>query len=481
MEEMAKHGEIGVAAMKSGMDRKTARKYVAAGELPSNLKKPRTWRTRADPFSEDWPELVGMLEAAPELQAKTLFEYLLAKRPLVYEPGQLRTMQRRVRRWRAQHGPPQEVFFAQVHRPGEAMQTDFTWATELGVTILGEPYAHMLCHSVLPYSNWQWATPCVSESMAALSEGVQNALFRLGRRPTWHQTDNSSAATHDLRTGKRGFNHRYVALMRHLDVKPRTTKVGAKEQNGDVESLNGALKRRLEQHLILRGSRDFESREAYVAWLHEVLTQANALRATKVQEELAVMRPLLVKRLATYETFDVKVSSGSTIRIKQNTYSVPSRLKNQPVRVRVHDDRLEVFHHDALQLTIERLPGRNGHRIDYRHIIWSLVRKPGAFRRYRYREDLFPTVAFRQAYDALQDALEEHRADLEYLRVLHLAASTMEADVELALQCLLEAGDVPLSIEVKELVVPRRAEIPELEEPKPNLGDYDSLLREVTA
>lgn len=481
MEEMAKHGRIGVAAMKAGMDRKTARKYAREGELPSNLKKTRTWRTRADPFAEDWPALEAMLADAPELQAKTLFEHLLRIRPLAYEVGQLRTLQRRVRQWRAQNGPPQEVYFAQAHRPGEAMQTDFTWVTELGVTILGEPFVHMLCHSVLPFSNWQWATPCVSESMAALSDGVQNALFRLGRHPIWHQTDNSSAATHDLRTGKRGFNRRYVGLMRHLEMKPRTTKVGAKEQNGDVEALNGALKRRLEQHLIVRGSRDFESREAYVAWLHDVLTQANALRSTKIEEELAAMRPVRVKRLATYETFDVKVGAGSTIRIKNNTYSVPSRLKGEPVRVLVHDDRLEVLHQGSLQLVIERLLGRNGHRIDYRHIIWSLVRKPGAFRRYRYREDLFPSLTFRRAYDALQSDLDDHKADLEYLRILHLAASTMEADVEVALQCLLEAESTPSSIEVKELVVPRRTEIPDLKEPTPNLEDYDSLLQEVTA
>ena len=264
-------------------------------------------------------------------------------------------------------------------------------------------------------------------------------------------------------------------------MKPRTTKVGAKAQNGDVESLNGVLKRRLEQHLLVRGSRDFESREAYVTWLHDVLTRANALRATKIQEELAAMRPVRVKRLVTYEIFDVRVSGGSTIRIKRNTYSVPSRLKFEPVRVLVHDDRLEVFHQNTLQLTTDRLLGRNGHRIDYRHIIWSLVRKPGAFQRYRYRDDLFPSLTFRRAYDALQTDLGDNKADLEYLRVLHLAASTMESEVEVALECLLEAGSLPLSIEVKELVVPRRTAIPHLAEPTLNLEDYDSLLQEVTA
>jgi len=163
------------------------------------------------------------LEAAPTLEGRALFEDLLKRYPDRYEVSQLRTFQRRVRQWRAEQGPDKEVFFPQAHRPGEAGQTDFTDAGRLGVMIAGEPFPHLLCHFVLPYSDWEWATVCHSESMLALRRGVQSAVFRLGRVPEYHQTDNSTAATHDLRTGKRGFNEEYVALMDHLGMTPRTT------------------------------------------------------------------------------------------------------------------------------------------------------------------------------------------------------------------------------------------------------------------
>jgi hypothetical protein len=479
MEETNKHGNASLAAMKAGMDRKTARKYLRAGRLPSESKPQRHWRTREDPFEADWPRMAGMLEAAPELEGKALFEHLLASSHGRYTPGQLRTFQRRVRDWSALHGPGQEVFFAQEHRPGERAQTDFTWATELGVTIAGELYVHMLCHFVLPYSNWQCATPCRSESMSALSEGVQAAVFRLGKVPRKHQTDNSTAATHDLRTGKRGFNTEYEALINHLGMAPCTTGVGEKEQNGDVEAANGALKRRLTQHLILRGSRDFDSVADYRAWLDGVIAAANALRDERVLEELRHMKDLVADRLATFREEDVGVSPWSTIRVKFNTYSVPCRLIGEQVRVRIYDDRLEVRFAGVLQASIERLLGRLGHRINYRHVIWSLVRKPGAFRRYKYRDDLYPTVRFRAAYDALCEALSEGKADMEYVRVLHFAASTMESEVDVALSMLLEAGQLPTLDEVRALVAPAVTPHPELAAYQPDLTAYDALLREV--
>lgn len=224
------------SALRAGMHRNTARKYLS-GKWPSERRKPRDWRTRENPFEEDWPGIVEMLEHAPELEVKTIFEDLMARKPDRYHEGQLRTLQRHVKVWRARHGPPKEIFFPQVHRPGEAAQTDFTWADELGITIGGEPYPHLLCHLVLPYSNWSFATPCRSESMAALKEGVQGALFRLGRVPEYHPTDNSTAATHNLPSGKREFNEEYVALVEHLGMKPRTIGVGESQQNGDIEAL----------------------------------------------------------------------------------------------------------------------------------------------------------------------------------------------------------------------------------------------------
>ena len=187
--------------------------------------------------------------------------------------------------------------------------------------------------------------------------------------------------------------------------------------------------------------------------------------------------PLAVSRLPEFVEERVPVSSSSTIRIRRNIYSVPSRLIKEQVRVRIFEDRLEVYFASQLQLVTRRLPGHGGHRINYRHVIWSLVRKPGAFDCYRYREELFPSLVFRKAYDVLSEACASTRkADIEYLRVLHLAASTLQADVETALVLLLEQGQTPRADAVKAIVAPARPEVPELDEPKVDLSGYDCLL-----
>ena len=468
------------AAMKAGMHRNTAAKYLGSGTLPSEHAFERSWRTREDPFEADWPEMERMLAEAPGLEAKTLFAHLQALRPGKYEAGQLRTFQRRVKAWRAKSGPEKEIFFPQAHRAGEAAQTDFTWATKLGITILGEPYEHMLCVTALPYSLWQWATPCRSESMAALREGVQNAFFRLGRVTRVHQTDNSTAATHDLSTGKRAFNEEYMALMRHLSLKPRTTEVGAKEQNGSIEATNGALKRALEQHLLLRGSRNFESRETYVAWLEEVLETRNASRGKRLEEELAAMRPLGVRRLPAYSIVDVRVGSGSTIRVKSNTYSVPARLIGEKVRVRVFDDRLEIYLGGELQAKRERVLGKGAFYVAWRDVIGWLVRKPGAFRRYRYRDALFPTAVFRRAYEQLDDAMSTWAADMNYLQVLQLARDVGAHDVERVLRDLESAGELARFERVLALAEHERPACPDVHVGEVELGSYDGLTPEAS-
>ena len=330
-------------------------------------------------------------------------------------------------------------------------------------------------------SNWEWATICHSESMAALRDGIQAALVRLGRVPQFHQTDNSTAATHDLTKCKRGFNDDYKDLVNHFGMKPRTIAVGESHQNGDVEALNGALKRRMEQHLLMRGSRDFEREEAYEKWLHGVLQKANGLRSRRIKKELAAMKPLSVKCLPDYTEEEVRVSAWSTIRVKRNAYSVPSRLKDEKVKVRLYENRLEIYFKGVHQLTVDRLVGRHGHRINYRHIIWSLVRKPGAFLRYKYREALFPGPVFRQAYDMLIESMTSERdADIHYLRILHLAASTMESEVEAALELLITDGVVPEIDHVKALVSPEMPEHPDVTIPEVDLSSYDGLFEGVS-
>jgi len=490
MEEHSKTGKVEISSLRSGMDRKTGRKYLNLEKLPSELRVGRRYRTREDPFESVWPAIQAQIADAPDLEAKTIFEDLVDRKPGQFHPGQLRTLQRKIKSWRAEEGPEKMVFFAQLHRPGEAAQTDFTNANELEVTIGGVAFPHLLCHFVLPYSNWQCATICKSESMAAVKRGVQTAVFRLGRVPRFHQTDHSSAATHKLSKAdlakareadgesvpSRGFNKEYEDFMEHLGMTPRTIAVGEKEQNGDVEAANGAFKRRLNQLLILRGSRDFEDVAEYQSFIDGAVKKANAARSKRVAEELENMSIVTVDRLVEFKDIDVQVTSWSTIRVKRNTYSVHSRLIGERVRVRLYEDRLEVRYNNKRQLTCERLLGAGGNSINYRHIIWSLVRKPGAFERYRYREALFPTVVFRRAYDALCASLDSHKATVEYLRILKLAAETMECEVEQALSKLLASGDVPLAGPIREQIAPNETEVPQLDEPKIDLAEFDELL-----
>ena len=346
------------------------------------------------------------------------------------------------------------------------------------MTIAGVAFAHLLCHFVLPYSNWEWVTVCMSESIAALRRGVQSAISRLGHHPVWHQTDHSTAATHELHDGDRDFNRDYASMIAHFGMKPRTTQVGAKEQNGDVEAANGALKRRIAQRLLVRGNSDFGSVEVYEQWLAEdPVARGNQGRRVRLAEELAVMPAVRVDRLPEFKELDVVVTSWSTIRVDRNTYSVPSRMIGHTVRVRLYERRLEVYVAQAKQFDLERLRGRHGHRINYRHVIWSLVQKPGAFARHRYREEFFPTLTFRRTYDAIA-AGGSPRADLAYLRLLFLAAATSEADVETALDLLLDERRIPDIEAVKEIIGVERGTVspPVIAIPTVELESYDELL-----
>ena len=484
MEEMSRHGQLGRAAMKADMDRKTARKYVAAGAVPSSMTKTRTWLTRANPFTDVWHEVEELVAGEPGLDAKTVFEVLQSKHPGRFVDGQVRTLQRHVRKWRAKQGPDHDVKFVQRHRPGEAMQTDFTSVVELGVTIHDvELELKLLCNSTLPYSNWRWATTCASESMAAIRQGVQRALFQLGRVPEWHQTDNSTSATHQLpkaeatTTTTRAFNTEYAALMAHYGMKPRTTEVGEKEQNGDVEASNGALKRALTQALLVRGSRDFKSVAAWQSFVDDVCRKSNKAKSAKVDEELSTMRELKAEKLAEYAEERVRVTSSSTVSVKHALYSVPSRLIGETVRVRVFEGRVEVWFDDELQLSCDRVRGQHPRRIDYRHVISSLVKKPGAFERYVFRDDMFPTSTFREAFEELKAARPNVKGDLEYLRILHLAARTMEAEVEAALRLLLDEKQTITADGVKELVEEKtRPSPPPMSTLTVDLHMYDGLV-----
>ena len=429
---------IAVAAAKAGMDEKTARKWRDSAKLPSAATPEHRWRTRQDPFEDIWDEIRAKLELNPGLEAKTLFEDLQRRSPGVFADGQLRTLQRRIKVWRAVEGPAKEVYFPQEHTPGKLCASDFTHMTALGVTIAGVAFPHLVYHFVLTYSNWETGTICFSESFESLSSGIQNALWELGGVPAEHRTDRLTTAVNKVDHPEE-FTRRYRALVSHYGIAPRATNPASPNENGDVEQSNHRFKRAVDQALMLRGSRDFSSRGGYAGFLKKIFAQLNAGRRARFEEERKVLRRLPNCRLDASERLRIKVGSSSTVRIKHNTYSVPSRLIAETVDVRIHAERIELFYAQKLTLSMPRLRGEDKHSINYRHIIDWLVRKPGAFEGYRYRGDLFPTTRFRVAYDLLKSA-QPVRADKEYLSILYLAAYEGEAKVDAALKLLIDEG-----------------------------------------
>lgn len=436
--QLRQGGSLQRAAMKAGMDRKTARKYRKLGKLPTEARTPHDWRTRTDPLVEVWPRLQELLEREPGLQAKTLVDWLQREYPGQDWQRQRRTVERRVRQWKAEHGPAKEIFFSQVHEPGRLGSSDFTHMNDLGVTIGGQPFDHMVYHFVLTCSNWESVTLCFSESFASLSEGLQNALWELGGVPERHRTDRMTLAVHHDGNPEQ-YTARYEALLRHYDVTAEATNAHSGHENGDCEQGHRRFKEALAQELMLRGSRDFSGREEYWQFVRGVVARRNAGRGRKFAEEQSWLRPLPVQRLEALERRRVRVSQGATIQVKKNIYSVPARLRGEMVETRIGAETIEVWYAGSLVQVMERLRGQSKHRIDYRHVIDWLVRKPGAFARYVYREDLYPTLTFRRAYDVLQEQ-QPARADREYLQLLHLAAQEGESRVEAALATMLNQG-----------------------------------------
>jgi hypothetical protein len=429
-----------LAAAKAGMDVKTARKYQADGGLPSESQIERTWRTRLDPFERVWDEVRRQIDANPGLEAKTLFEALQRNYPGEFADGQLRTLQRHLKRWRATEGPGREVFFAQQHIPGRLGQSDFTHMKEVGVTIGSQSFGHMLYHFVLTYSNWEDVTLCYSESFESLSEGLQNALWALGGVPLEHRTDRLSTAVNNM-SDEKEFTARYQALLRHYKTEGQKIQAGKANENGDVEQRHHRLKRAVEQALLLRDSHDFASLADYQKFLRGLLAQLNAGRRDRLKVEMQYLKALPNARLESAKRVKVKVDSGSVIYVDRNVYSVNSRLIGEQVEARLSAEVVEVWYAGQPVEQMPRLRGRGKHRVDYRHIIDWLVRKPGAFENYRYREELFPTSRFRMAWDALRELIPL-RANKRYLEILQLAAQEGEARVDDALRRLLEEGEI---------------------------------------
>jgi ribosomal protein S21 len=469
---------LATAAAKAGMDPKTAQKWRQSGQLPSEAKEPRDYRTRPDAFAEVWSEVEELLERDAAIEAKTIFGHLCKQHPGKFQEGQLRTMQRKVKVWRALKGSPREVFFPQVHLPGHQAQSDFTHMNKLGVTIAGQVFKHLVYHFTLTYSNWEWAQICASGSWESLSEGLQSALWELGGTPVEHRTDSLTAAVKPA-GGRQEFTDRYQGLLRHYGMCASHSSPGRGHENGDVEQAHHRFKRGVEQELILRGSREFSSREEYDEFLRRLLQRRNEGRGERVSEELKMLRPLPERRLESYSRQSQRVSRNSTIVIRHNYYSVPSQLIRERVDVRIYGGYLEVWHAGQLVERMERLRGKGKATINYRHVIHSLVKKPGAFARYRFQSSLYPREIFRVAYDEMKQRLDG-RAEREYLQLLRLAAEESEEQVAEILRGMVERGEAIRPERVREMIVGSRSErlprIPRIEIELAPLSIYDLLL-----
>jgi hypothetical protein len=469
-------GNQAIAAAKAGMDAQTARKYRRLGQVPSELPAAPRWRTRPDPFLEVWEEIRELLEVNAGLEAKTMFEYLQRRYPGRFGDGQVRTLQRRVKNWRATEGPGKEVFFAQQHLPGRLGASDFTHMEELGITLQGQSFPHLIYHFVLTYSNWEAGTVCYSESFESLCEGLQKALWELGRVPHRHRTDRLSTAVNNA-TNPAEFTDRYAGLLRYYGLEGERTQAGHGNENGDVEQRHYRFKRAVQQELLLRGSRDFDSLKQYQGFLQALFVRLNAGRRQRLAEEMAVMRELPERHLESCKRERVKVDSGSLIYVDRNVYSVPSRLIGEQVEARLYMEQVEVWYGEKKVEQMARLRGRRKHRVDYRHVIDWLVRKPGAFEHYRYREELFPTSRFRMAFDLLQEKRGGPHGSKEYLRILELAAKDGEAKVDEALRVLLAEteGEVRVEVIVAQLAGASRTAIREVQVATVDLGLFDQL------
>jgi hypothetical protein len=307
---------------------------------------------------------------------------------------------------------------------------------------------------------------------------LQSALIKLGRVPKAHQTDHSSAATHVINpAGGRGFNEEYLQLLEHYGLEPRVTHVASPNENGDVEASNGGLKRAVEQHLLLRGSRDFADLQAYESFLFGIMDKRNMGRKEKLAEELAVMKPLQVSPWPFMRELLVRVGHNGMVRVGNNGYTVPSGLKGRRVSVRVYEWKIEVWFANQHVETLPKLTGVQRYHVNYRHVIDTFLRKPGGFRAYRYRQDLFPQTVFRQTWEKLNERFPPRKADLLYLRILKQAAQGLESDVAQALHALLASASPWDEAAIAALTQsPAKPALPAMQPQTVNLLVYDQLL-----
>jgi hypothetical protein len=480
--EERKRATQGIAAAKTGISVRSARRIEKTSGLPSQHGE-RGWRTRTDPLAGVWEEeVVPLLESEPGLLGTTLFEELQRRHPERFEPGVVRTLQRRVRAWRAISGGERETYFAQAHPPGRFALSDFTVADELNISIAGMAYPHRLYQFALAYSGWRYAEVVLGgESYMALASGLQNALWAIGGVTEEHRTDSLSAAFNNL-AEEEHLTTRYAALCLHYGMRASRNNLGVSHENGAIESRQGSLKVALAQALLLRGHRDFASEPDYRRFVAEIVARLNHRVRHKTAEERPRLRPLPARRTSEFEEVEARVTKFGTFTVKRILYSTHSRLIGHRLKVRLYTDRIEGWLGGVCVMEAPR--GRvaagqqRGKVIDYRHLLPALRRKPGAFTRWVLRDEMFPRDEYRRTWERLQETLPERQACKTMVGLLDLAArGACEADLAQVLAGLLQAGALPDLPGLEERFAPRVAELPEVKVELPALADYDTLLQ----
>ncbi|MCG3190491.1 MAG: hypothetical protein LKCHEGNO_03224 [Burkholderiaceae bacterium] len=469
------------AAAKSGISVSSARRIEGSATLPSQ-RPPRHWRTRNDPLADVWDsEVVPMLEAAPALMAVTVLEELQRRHRERFGESVLRTLQRRVRQWRASHGQEREIYFAQEHPPGRLGLSDFTVADELGVVIAGVAFAHRLYQFTFAHSGWRHAGVVLGgESFQALTSGLQNALWMAGGVPEEHRTDSLSAAFNNL-AERDEMTRRYRELCEHYGMRGSRNNAGESHENGAIEARQGSLKRALDQAMPLRGSREFANLAAYEQFVAETVRRLNARCARAWEAERACLRPLPARRTVDFEEIDARVSKFGVFSAKQVLYSVPSRLVGHRLKVRLFSAHLQAWLGGVLVFECERLyansENRHPKRIDWRHMLPSLKRKPGAFARWVLREAMFPRSEYARTWQHLSEQLPERSACRLMVELLDLAdRANVVAELATVLTELIDHGAVPDIDDLRERFVPREPQMPSVQVVLPTTVVYDQLL-----
>lgn len=471
------------AAAKVGISERSARRLEQSDSLPSQRPQ-RYWRTRHDPLAEVWEsEVVPLLEVDPHLNGVTLLEELQRRHPGTFAPGVVRTLQRRIRQWRVQYGPQREIYFAQEHPPGHMALSDFTVADELQVVVGGQAFPHLIYQFVLAHSGWRHAQIILGgESFVSLASAMQTALWRLGGVPAEHRTDSLSAAFKNLtQEAADDVTRRYEDLCAHYGMAPSRCNPSQSHENGSVESRHGSLKVALDQALRLRGCRQFDDLQAYEDFIQIIVKRMNRRVSKATHAEIAVLKPLPLRKTSEYEELPVRVSKYSVFTVKKALYSAPSQLIGHRIMVRLYPSHIEVWHGGQRIIQRPKAIVRTGRtrpsHIDYRDLVGALKMKPGAFARWTLRDEVFPREVYRLTWERLSQRCAERHACKTMVGLLGLAADGHEAQLAAMLQELIAQDELPDLEELNERLKPPATELPEVNIALPDLAEYDRLLQ----